>query len=114
VKKLFVFASTMALCSPLMFAAQQMITGQLTDAMCKSNHAMMQKGATKMSEKECTLACVKAGQKYVLVSNGKAYKITNQEFADMSANAGSTVTATGDVSQDGTSITVAKLQPAKK
>ena len=112
-KKLFVFSATIALCSQFAFAAQQTITGQLTDAMCKSDHAMMQKGATKMSEKECTLACVKAGQKYVLVSNGKVYKIANQDLAALSANAGGAVTVTGDVAQDDT-ITVAKVQPAKK
>lgn len=113
-KKLYVFGAVLALCSPMVFAAHQTLTGRVTDSMCKSDHAMMNKGATKMSEKECTLACVKAGQKYVLASGGKAYKITNQDFPDLSANAGSTVTATGDVSQDGTSITVTKIQPAKR
>ena len=112
-KKLFAFSALIALCSPAVFAAQQTLTGTLTDSMCKSDHAMMNKGAMKMSEKECTLACVKAGQKYVLSSGGKVYKIANQDFAGFSANAGGAVTVTGDVAQDGT-ITVAKIQPAKQ
>lgn len=70
-KKLFVLNALLALCSPVVFAAQQTLTGTLTDSMCKSDHAMMNKGAMKMSEKDCTLACVKAGQKYVLASGGK-------------------------------------------
>jgi uncharacterized protein YdeI (BOF family) len=110
-KRLFVFSAMMALCSPVVFAAQQTLTGQITDAMCKSDHAMMQKGATKMSEKECTMACVKAGQKYVLVSNGKVYQIANQNFAALAVNAGAKVTVTGETSADGTSITVAKVTP---
>ena len=31
------------------FAADQTVTGVITDSMCKTNHAMMQKGANKMS-----------------------------------------------------------------
>lgn len=60
-KKLYVFSAVVALCAPVVFAAQQTLTGTLTDSMCKSDHAMMNKGAIKMSEKECTLACVKGG-----------------------------------------------------
>ena len=70
-KKMFVYSVAIALCAPLMFAAQQTWTGQIGDAMCKSDHAMMQKGAMKMSDKECATACAKSGQKYVLVSGGK-------------------------------------------
>ena len=64
--------------------------------MCKSDHAMMQKGATKMSDKECAMACSKSGQKYVLVSNGKVYQIENQTAAGLAANAGGTVKVTGE------------------
>jgi hypothetical protein len=113
-KKIFVFSAMTAMCSPMIFAAQQTLTGQISDAMCKSDHAMMQKGAMKMSEKECTMACVKSGQKYVLVSNGKVYQIANQSFAALAANAGGSVKVAGDVSADGTSITIAKLDPMAK
>jgi hypothetical protein len=111
-KKLFVYSAMMTLCSPVVFAAQQTWTGQISDAMCKSDHAMMQKGAMKMSEKECAMACVKAGQKYVLVSNGKVYQIANQNFAGLVANAGAKVTVTGEASADDASVTVAKVTPA--
>ena len=113
-KKLFVYSSMMALCSPVVFAAQQTWTGQISDAMCKSDHAMMQKGAMKMSEKDCTAACVKAGQKYVLVSGGKVFQISNQNFAGLAANAGGSVKATGEASADGSSVTITKLEAAAK
>jgi len=39
---------------------------------------MTQKDAVKMSEKECTMAFFKAGQKFVLVTDGKVYQTVNQ------------------------------------
>lgn len=76
------------LCSPMIFAAQQMWTGQISDAMCKSGRSMIQKRAMKMSDKKCAMACAKSGQKYVLVSNGTVYQIANQSVAGLAANAG--------------------------
>lgn len=113
-KKLFVYSTMMALCSPAVFAAQQTWTGQIGDTMCKSDHAMMQKGATKMSDKECAMACAKSGQKYVLVSNGKVYRIENQAVAGLQANAGGTVKVTGEASADGSSIRIARVEAAAK
>ena len=94
------------------FAADQTVTGVITDSMCKSNHAMMQKGANKMSDHDCTVACVKAGQKYVLAAGDKIYQIENQNFAGLEKDAGRSVKATGQVSADGKSIVVTKLSPA--
>jgi hypothetical protein len=95
------------------FAADQTVTGVLTDSMCKSNHAMMQKGPNKMSDHDCTVACVKMmGQKYVLASGDKVYEITNPTFAGLEKSAGGSVRATGQVSADGKSITLTKLSPA--
>jgi hypothetical protein len=113
-KKLFAYSATIALCTPLMFAAQQTWTGQISDAMCKSDHGMMQKGAMKMSDKECAMACAKSGQKYVLVSGGKVFQIENQTVAGLAANAGGTVKVTGEASADGGSIKIAKLEAVEK
>lgn len=113
-RRSWLVASTlMALCSPAIFAAQQTLTGQISDSMCKSNHAMMQKGVTKMSDKDCTAACVKAGQKYVLLSQGKVYRIANQNAPGLAANAGGTVKVTGEIASDGSSIAIAKVESAK-
>ena len=78
--------------------------------MCAANHAKMQKGANKMSDHDCTVACVKMmGQKYVLAAGDKVYQIENQGFADLEKNAGGMVMATGQVSADGKAITLTKL-----
>jgi len=111
-KKVFAHSLMMAACSPAIFAAQQTLTGTISDAMCGSDHAMMQKGATKMNEKDCVAACVKSGQKYVLVSNGKVYQIVNQALSGLAANAGGRVEVTGDPSADGKSIKIATITAA--
>ena len=109
--KKILFAGSL-LISITAFAADQTVTGVITDSMCKSNHAMMQKGANKMSEHDCTVACVKAGQKYALAAGDKIYQIENQNFAGLEKDAGRSVKATGQVSADGKSIIVTKLSPA--
>ena len=111
--KKLLFASVLAF-GMTAFAADQAVTGVITDSMCKMNHAMMQKGANKMSDHDCTVACVKSGQKYVLTSGAKVYQIENQNFAGLEKNAGSTVKATGQVSADGKAITLGKIAPAGK
>jgi hypothetical protein len=111
--KRLLFVSVLAAGLSTAFAADQTVTGVLTDSMCKSNHAMMQKGANKMSDHDCAVACVKMmGQKYALVSGDKVYEIANQTFAGLEKNAGGTVKATGQVSGDGKSITLSKLSSA--
>lgn len=97
--KRLIFASVLA-SGITAFAADQTVTGVITDSMCKMNHAMMQKGANKMSDHDCTVACVKSGQKYVLTSGDNVYQIENQSFAALEKNAGSTVKATGTVSAE--------------
>lgn len=113
-KTLLTVTATMTIWIGMTFAAPQTWSGQISDAMCGSDHTMMQNGSKKMSEKDCTAACVKAGQKYVLVSNGKVLKIANQNFAGLAANAGTPVNVTGEASSDGKSVTVSKIEPAKK
>ncbi|HJT71323.1 MAG TPA: hypothetical protein VJ731_14080 [Terriglobales bacterium] len=105
------FAILIAAGLSVAFASDQTITGVITDSMCKTNHAMMQKGANKMSDHDCTVACVKSGQKYVLAARDKVYQIENQSFTDLEKDAGKSVKATGQVSADGKSITVTKVSP---
>ena len=96
------------------FAAAQTLTGVVTDSMCNMNHATIQKGANKMSAHDCTLACVKSGQKYVLATGNTVYEITNQNFAGLEKNAGRKVRLTGQVSADGKAVTLSKITPAGK
>src|SRR5579871_6667679 len=97
-------------------AADKTWTGQISDSMCGASHAKMIVGHTgaKMTNTDCTLACVKAGAKYVFVSGGKVYDIANQDDADLMKHAGHTVRLTGEMK--GNSITVSKIvmPPVKK
>jgi hypothetical protein len=106
---LFVFAAT------TLGAAEQTWTGKISDSMCGAKHnTTAEHGAKKMSDRDCTLACVKDhNAKYVFVRNGKVYNIGNQDFAGLQEHAGHTVKVTGDMSGD--TITVSKVEmPAKK
>ena len=80
--------------------------------MCGVSHAKMTTGHPGMTDKACTLACVKAGAKYVFVSDGKVYQIANQKQADLAKEAGDKVSLTGDV--NGTTITVSKVMMAEE
>jgi hypothetical protein len=71
---------------------------------------MMAEHKTLKTDRDCTLACIAAGGKYVFVSDGKVYNIANQKLAALKQRAGSTVTVTGTMKGD--TITVSKI--AKK
>jgi hypothetical protein len=94
------------------WAAQQTLTGEISDSMCGTSHAGM--GDMGKMPKDCTTSCVKSGAKYVVVSNGKVYSIQNQDFSALAANAGAKVRVTGDMDKDGKNITVTKIAPAGK
>ena len=95
------------------FAADQTWTGQVSDSMCGASHVKMITGHPGMSERDCALACVKGGGKYVFVSDGKVYNIANQSLALLQTHAGHTVRLTGEMKGD--TITVSDIaMPAKK
>jgi len=95
-------------------AADQTWTGQISDSMCGAKHnTSAEHGAKAMSDRDCALACVKDhNAKYVFVSGGKVYNVSNQDFADLQVHAGHTVKLTGDMSGD--TITVSKIEMTKK
>lgn len=88
-------------------AADKTWTGQISDSMCGASHAKMTSAHAGMTDRDCALACVKAGGKYVFVSDGKVYKIANQELALLQVHAGHTVRLTGDMQGD--TITVSNI-----
>ncbi len=92
-------------------ASAATVTGVISDAMCGKSHAAMTEHGTKMTDKQCTQACVEHGSKYVLVEGDKVLNIANQDFKDLKAFAGDKVTVTGDIKGD--TVTVTKLQKAK-
>jgi hypothetical protein len=95
------------------FAAAATMEGTISDSMCGASHAKMiemHKDA-KMTDRDCTLACLSHGAKYVFVSEGKVYRITNQNLPALMKEAGEDVTLTGDVSGD--TITVSHMSKAR-
>jgi hypothetical protein len=96
-------------------AAEKTLTGKISDSMCGISHAKMmaEHKSGKMTDRDCTLACVKDGGKYVFVSGGKVYTIENQDLALLQDHAGHTVRLTGEMKGD--TITVSKIvMPGKK
>jgi hypothetical protein len=97
-----------ALTSRMAWAADQTLKGIISDSMCGASHKDM---GIKMTDRECTQACTAKGAQYVLVADGKIYKLTNQD-ADLKTHAGHTVNLTGDVK--GETIRVSKIEMPKQ
>jgi hypothetical protein len=95
------------------FGAANTWTGKITDSMCDKDHSMMATGGKEPDAKECTLACVKGGSKFVFVSNGKVYEIANQDMPELKTFAGGNVKLTGNLESDGKTIKADKLVAAK-
>src|ERR1039457_3531077 len=106
----FVFVISVA----ALFAADQTWAGSIRDSMCGATHkAAAEHGGQQMSARDCTLACVKNGAKYVFVHSGKAYNIDNQDYAGLQLRAGHSVRLTAAMKGD--TITVATIEmPGKK
>lgn len=99
---LFAYESNLA-------AAPETWTGQIGDSMCGAKHQPM--GSMKMADRECTEMCVKAGGKYVFITGGKVYQITDQKDKALAVHAGHTVLLTGELKGD--TITVSKIDMPK-
>ena len=94
-------------------AAPMTMTGMISDSMCGASHAKMMEmhKDAKMTDKDCTLGCVKAGGKFVFVSGGKVYAISNQSLAGLTKYAGQNVTVRAEVNGD--TIGVSKIAASK-
>lgn len=56
-------------------------TVRISDSMCGAKHNTSAEHGKKMSDRDCTLACVKDhNAKYVFASGGKVYNVGNQDF----------------------------------
>ena len=97
-------------------SAATTMTGTISDSACGASHARMmdmhKDPRMKMTERDCTLACVKGGGKFVFVADGKVYNVANQTFAALTEHAGETVSLTGDV--NGNTVTVSKVSASVK
>src|SRR5215472_9397564 len=107
-----VFA-TILLDNAMCCAAEQSWTGKISDSVCGAKHkATDEHSVLKLSDSDCTAACVKSGAKYVLWSNGKAYRIDNQDFAGLQDHAGQTVRVMGKMRRG--AIKISQISPHLK
>jgi hypothetical protein len=87
---------------PLLAAGKsQILTGEVSDAMCGAKHEMPGKPA------DCTRACMKHGSKYALVVGDKVYTLETSDKAaldKLNDLAGEKAKVTGEV--NGTTVTV--------
>src|SRR5262249_16168237 len=122
-KKILSVALVASLLGLTALSAEKTWAGRISDSMCGSDHKAMTKehqkagevtGSTAQSDKdrECTLACVKSGGKYVFVTGGKVYEIENQDFAALRQHAGHSVKLTGEMDADGKTIKVSRVAMA--
>jgi len=81
--------------------------GEISDSNCAISHQKVTQVHPSLNKRSCTLACVGDGAKFVFVSDGKVFKIANQDLPALTANAGYTVQLTGDLKDD--AITVSKV-----
>ena len=111
--KVLLYTSLLVGLATLATSADQTWTGQISDSMCGASHAKMTSAHAGMADRDCAQACIKAGGKYVFVSDGKVFKIANQDLALLPMHAGHTVRLTGDMRGD--TITVSNIvMPANK
>jgi hypothetical protein len=101
----FAFAAALMFGATHLSAANQQLTGVVSDSMCGASHMAKDKTAA-----ECTRMCVKDGSKYGLVVGDKVYTLSGHE-AELDKLAGEKATIKGDVS--GTDVKVSSGQSAK-
>jgi hypothetical protein len=112
-KKVIGTAMAVLFGAALSYGAGQTWTGTISDDMCGASHkSSIEHSGKKMTDAECTKACVKGGSKYVFVSNGKVYSIANQDYAGLDEHAGHSVNLTGEMKDD--AITVSGIAMAGK
>lgn len=91
-------------------------SGEIMDSACAKagSHAAMMKTAGVKTAKECTVACVKMGSKYVLYDKAtkKVYELDDQTKPEKFA--GQKVTVNGTLDPATETIHVVDIEAAKK
>lgn len=88
----------------VMGAASTTFTGVITDTMCGSDHKHM----NMSPEPKCVRECVKHGAKYALLSDGKVYRLSDQQTPEKFA--GEKVKITGKLNPKTNIIAVEKIE----
>lgn len=82
--------------------------GDISDSNCGAHHKMPN------NPRQCTLACVKHGAKYVFVTRSKVLMIENQNMPELEKYAGEHVRIMGTRSDGGKGITIASIRAARR
>ena len=111
--KTFIALGMAIIFSTAVFPAEQTWSGEISDSACGMLHpedpdAAGGGKAGPPDPRECTLACIRGGSKYVFVSNGTVYQILNQKDPALQTHAGHMVKLTGEMKD--TTITVSKIE----
>jgi len=100
-KKLLGTALAVLFGAAISYGAEKSWKGTISDSMCGASHkSAIEHAGKKMTDRECTEACIKEGAKYVFASGGKVYTIENQDYAGLAEHAGHHVTLKGEMTGD--------------
>ena len=92
-------------------------TGTISDSHCGVSHAAMNQGGARVSDRECTMACVgygnEGGPEYVFVVDGVVHPIANQRFPGLGPRAGRPVVLTGEMVDEVITVSKIELAPAE-
>jgi len=111
-RKILGIAMVILMSAAFSLAAEKTWSGKVSDSDCGRSHkAAIEHGGKKMSDHDCVIACVKEhNAKYVFVSGGKIYQISNQDFAGLEEHAAHNIKLTGEMTND--TIKVSKIEMA--
>jgi hypothetical protein len=111
-RKLFVLAAAVVFVSAgLQARAEETWKGTISDSMCGLKHSAEKHGDKAADHRACVEKCVKGGDEYVLVTDGKVMKIANQSFEGLKAHAAHEVMVTGEIKDN--AIVVSKIEMPK-
>ena len=86
---------------PVAAQTEQTWKGAISDSNCNGKHMSDEHDGKKMTEADCTAACIKKGASYVFVADdGKVYKIANQKSKTIASHAGQKFELTGTIEGD--------------
>ena len=111
----------LALCVSAAAAGQagmvRTMTGKISDSNCKDkSHSAAEHDGKKMTDADCVGVCVKKGAKYVFVSGGTVYQLSNQNSKQIASHAGQEVELTGEFKGEvinATTLRTPKAAPKK-
>jgi hypothetical protein len=112
-KRILAFTIVVLIGAAFALGAEKTWSGKISDSDCGRSHkSAIEHAGKKMTDHDCVIACVKDhGAKYVFVSGGKIYNISNQDFAGLEEHAAHNIKLTGEMTGD--TIKVSKIEMAK-